>query len=333
MPADGLLRSAAAPRPVRERTVDVSVIVVNWNTCANLRACLRSVVAETRDSSWELIVVDNASADGSAAMVRAEFPSVRLVENDTNRGFAAANNQGLALANGRFALLLNPDTVVLDGAIDRAVRAADVDPSIGVLGCQVLVREGEIQRTCFRFPSARSLLLVATGLDRLIPAGWLGGGPWMRDWDRKSVRDVEVVSGMFMLVRREAIERVGPMDEAYFVYAEEADWCFRLRRAGWRCVFTPAARILHDGGGGRSTSLVKVRMHVQLQKSVLVFLRKNRGRASWLAAKAIYVAAALARMALWGIAASVARRPGARERWTLGAAALRFHLTGREPAR
>lgn len=311
--------------------VDVSVVVVNWNTRDDLRRCLRSVFDETRDVTIEVFVVDNASADGSAGMVRAEFPAVTLIANDTNRGFAAANNQALVLAKGRYALLLNPDTSVRDGAIGRTVRIADADPRIGVLGCQVHLREGEIQQTCFRFSTAFDEFLINTGLDRLVPAGWFDGGPGMRTWDRRSARDVEVVSGMYMLVRREAMAEVGVMDDAYFVYAEEADWCWRFRKAGWRCSFTPEARIVHHDGGGRSTSQVRARMYVQLQKSILIFHRKNVGWFSFAAVKSIYVASNAVRVALFGLQALFAA--GARAKARCAWAALSYQLCGVEPAR
>jgi GT2 family glycosyltransferase len=217
--------------------------------------------------------------------------------------------------------------------VGRAVRAADVDRTIGALGCQVLVSDGEIQRTCFRFPSVAGLFLLATGLHKLAPPRWFHGGPAMRDWDRRTARDVDVVSGMFLLVRRAALDKTGPMDEAYFVYAEEADLCFRLRRAGWRCVFSPCARILHEDGGGKSTAQDPVRMHVQLQKSILVFHRKNLGRASWLAAKAIYVASSACRAAYFRALSLVVKSVAVRDRGRCAAAALRFHLFGREPRR
>src|SRR5437667_5264269 len=149
------------------RTIDVSVVIVSWNTREDLRRCLASVERETRQAALEVFVVDNASADGSAAMVRAEFPRVTLIANPDNRGFAAANNQALCRARGRYLLLLNPDTVVLEGAIDKTVRLADRDPTVGVLGCQVLLDGDEVQRTCFRFPSALGQLLISTGLDRV----------------------------------------------------------------------------------------------------------------------------------------------------------------------
>jgi GT2 family glycosyltransferase len=328
--------AARAPAPAPAGTaapIDVSVIVVSWNTRDALRECLASVVRQTRGVAHELLVVDNASADGSAEMVRAEFPSVTLIANAENRGFAAANNQALRLARGRHVLLLNPDTVVVDDAISASVRLADADPTVGALGCQVLLREGEVQRTCFRFPSVAGLLRTWWGLEEVLPPAVFGGGPTMRDWDRRSARDVDVVSGMFLLVRREALDRVGPMDEGFFVYAEEADWCFRLRRAGWRCTFTPAARIVHRDGGGKSTAQVRVRMYVQLQKSILLFHRKHFGPLSWAAAKAVYVAAMAFRWAVWTPAAVTLRTDAARQRARCASAALRFHLLGVEPSR
>ncbi len=311
--------------------VDVSLVIVNWNTRDDLRTCLRSVFDETKDVSIEVFVVDNASADGSAQMVRSEFPAVTLVANDTNRGFAAANNQGLARAAGRYALLLNPDTSVVDGAIGRTVRIADADTGIGVLGCQVLLDEHEIQPTCFRFSSAFDEFLINTGLDRLVPASWFGGGPGMRTWDRRSARDVEVVSGMYMLVRREAMAEVGVMDDAYFVYAEEADWCFRFKKAGWRCAFTPEARIFHHDGGGKSTSQIRAKMYVQLQKSILIFHRKNLGWASFAAVKSVYVVTNAVRVALFGLESVFAA--GARAKARCAWAALAYQLCGVEPAR
>jgi hypothetical protein len=311
---------------------DVSVIVVNWNTREYLRSCLASLRRETRDVSFETFVVDNASADGSADMVRAEFPDVVLVANAENRGFAAANNQALELARGRYVLLLNPDTTVLDGAVGRTVRIADADPSIGVLGCQVLLREGEVQATCFRFPTVLGQFLQQFWLDRLLPFRVLGGDPAMRAWDRKSARDVDVVSGMFMLVRREALGDVGAMDEAYFVYAEETDWCLRFRRKGWRCAFTPEARIVHHDGGGKATFQVRPRMYVQLQKSLLVYFRKNHGALAHAGAKAVYVAAMATRAAFYGVAGLVTGSEESAARRRCATAALKFHLTGAFPS-
>jgi GT2 family glycosyltransferase len=321
-----------APGPT---TCDLSIVVVSWNTRDLLRDCLASVQARLGPLDAEVIVVDNASGDDTAEMVRREFPTVHLVANADNRGFAAANNQGLAIARGRYVLLLNPDTVVLDDVLAGAVEHADRHPDVAVVGCQVMESETALQRTCFRFPSPWHTFLYATGLARLRPRSRLAGREWYGDWDRATARDVDVVSGMFMLVRRSAIDEVGPMDESYFVYAEETDWCYRFRRAGWRCAFAPVGRILHVHGGGQSTGQVSVRMTVQLQRSLLIFHRKHLGRAAWAATKCLFVVAMASRAVGWSLRSAIARGAGAKARARAGArcaaAALRHHLTGREP--
>jgi GT2 family glycosyltransferase len=313
-------------------SADVSVIIVNRNARRHLRASIASVLRETRRVTFEIIVVDNASADGSAQMVRREFPGVTLIANAESRGVAAANNQALRIARGRNVLLLHPDVVLLGNAIRASVLAADADGTIGALGCQVLVGDLQVERTCFRFPSAAGVLFAAAVLDRVLPARWFGGGPEMRNFARVAKRDVDVVSGMFLLVRREVLDRVGLLDEAYVACGEDADWCFRIRKAGWRCVFDPLPGVRHDGGGCECTALAPVRMHVQREKSVLIFLGTHRGFASRLAAKTIFAVSAAARAAACGVASLVGGGGAARSKARCSAAALRFHLTGREPA-
>jgi GT2 family glycosyltransferase len=314
-----------------EFSVAVSIIIVNWNTRTMLRNCLLSVVTQTR-VPHQIIVVDNASSDASAAMVRGEFPDVMLIANPDNRGFAGANNQGLRVATGRTVLLLNPDTIVLDGAIDRMMAWLDRNPDVGCVGCQVLEGPDVIQRTCFADPSPANQMIVELGLMRL--ARWIPafGRPWYADWDRRSARDVDVVSGMFMLVPRAVIQRVGLLDDAFLIYAEEADWCRRIRKAGWRCVFAPEAQILHLDGGSKSTAQVRSKMHVQMQKSHLIYARKHHGAAGYAATKSLYVLSALLRGALFGPLAWLRGDPTNRARLRLAGASLRFHLAGQEPA-
>lgn len=311
---------------------DVSVIVVSYNTRALTLQCLRSIYAETRQSSLEVLVIDNASADGSAQAIAREYPQVTLIANGANRGFAAANNQGLKLARGRYVLLLNPDTIVLERAIDRTLAFADQHPECAVVGCQVLENLDTVQRTCFAFQTPLNLFLAFSGLGRLFPrCRWLAR-PQMSWWARDSVREVDVVSGMFMLVRSSAIRQVGLMDEDYFVYGEEADWCYRFRRAGWRCCFAPVAQIVHLDGGNKSTDQRSLAMYVQNQKSVLLFNRKHYGRGAYYAAKGVYIVAMLIRIGGWGIQA-LRGRVEARHRTRQAAAALRYHLLGTEPAK
>lgn len=265
---------------------EVSIIIVSWNTRELLDGCLASIQAET-SVPVEVVVVDNASGDGSCEMVATKYPDVRLIRNTANRGFAAANNQGLRVCQGRFALLLNPDTVILDRAIDRCVEFMHREPAIGCLGCQVWETPDLIQRTCFRFPTLRSEFAAGFRLDRWPLLRKLSGDQWMLDWDRCSARDVDVVSGMFLLLRREVMDRIGFLDESYFVYGEEADWCRQMARIGVRCHFSPEARILHLEGGGKSTSQRSVAMYVQQHRSLIVYFRKNRGLAAELALRAL----------------------------------------------
>lgn len=309
---------------------DVSIIIVNWNTLALLRDCLASIAAETK-VPHEVIVIDNASRDGSADMVAAEFPDVVLIANDQNRGFAAANNQGLAVARGRHVLLLNPDTIILDNAIDRTLEWLGAHPDVGGMGCQVLERPGVIQQTCFGDPGPLHLTVVEFGLQRLAPWVPVFGRPWYRDWDRRSQRDVDVVSGMFLLVPRAVLEAVGPLDEAFFVYAEEADWCRRIRKAGWRVVFAPVAQIIHLDGGGKSSVQVKSKMHVQKQKSLLIYVRKHSGLSGYVVTRTMFCISSALRAVLFGTLKLVRPDPLSRARARLALASLRYHLFGQEP--
>jgi hypothetical protein len=322
--------AAASVVPSDDR-LDVSIVIVNWNTREFLRDCLSSIYAQTRDVSFEVIVVDNASSDGSAAMIREECPQAVLIANERNRGFAAANNQAMAVAKGRYMLLLNPDTIVLDGAVQKSVAYADKRSDIGVVGCQVWENESVIQQTCARFPSVWSTLVLAAGLCRMFPRSRLLGSERMVGWKRDDERDVEVVSGMFMLVRREAIDDVGLMDEDYFVYAEETDWCHRFWKAGWRCVFTPTARIIHRDGGSKSTEQVSVKMYVQMQKSLLIFQRRRRGLFAWLGVKTVYTVSMVLRYLCFAGRSLLSRSGPSKRKRDQSLAALKFHLFGIEP--
>ncbi len=257
---------------------DLSVIVVSWNTCSILRQCLKSIYKQIRDIVFEVIVIDNASTDGSVEMIRSEFPGVTLIVNDTNRGFAAANNQGIYVAQGRYILLLNSDTIVLDHAIDKVVAFADVHSEAAVVGCRVLNQDRTLQPTCFMFPCILNMLLSTTYLYKLFPKSKFFGRERMTWWDRKDTREVDVLTGCFMLVRQKAIEQVGLMDEQFFMYGEETDWCYRFKQAGWKVMFAPVAEIVHIGGA--STDRMTGDMTLQLRGSVLRFIDKyhSKGR-------------------------------------------------------
>jgi GT2 family glycosyltransferase len=254
--------------------MDISVIIVNWNTCDILRNCLASIYKNTRNIQFEVIVIDNASSDGSADMIRTEFLHAILIANTRNLGFAKANNQGLSIARGRYVLLLNSDTVLFDNAIEKIISFADSHMQAGIFGCRILNPDKSLQPTCFMFPSVLNAFLSSTYLYKLFQRSTFFGRERISWWDRSDVREVDVVTGCFMLVRQEAIKKVGFMDERFFMYAEEADWCYRFKQAGYKIMFTPDAEIIHLGGA--SSNQIKPQMVSQWRKSMLLYFKKHR---------------------------------------------------------
>jgi len=277
--------------------VEVSIIIVNWNTQDILRNCLQSIYEQAGGVHFEVIVIDNASTDGSAEMVMTKFPQVVLIENSGNRGFATANNQGLAIAGGRYVLLLNSDTVVLDSAISKIVSFADAHPEAAVVGCRVLNPNKTLQPTCFMFPSILNMLLSSTYLYKLFPKSRFFGRERMTWWDRNDIREVDVVTGCFMLVRQKAIEQVGIMDERFFIYGEETDWCCRFKKAGWAVMFTPSAEIIHFGGA--STARMGNNMTLQLRGGILQFIVKHHSRSVYMLACILTGAFFAVRIPFW----------------------------------
>lgn len=291
--------------------MDLSIVIVSWNTRRLLQACLRSVFDHLGGLHAEVLVVDNASRDGSAELVAREFPEARLIANDRNVGFAAANNQAIRESRGRHLLLLNSDTEVLAGVLPALVRYGDTHPEVGVLGCRVLNPDRSLQPTCFRFPSLASLLLLATGLHRL---GWprFLGRYRMVHWRRDDERDVDVVTGCCMLVRRSASDEVGLLDEQFFMFGEETDWCTRFRHAGWAVRFAPVGEIIHYGGA--SAEKLHARRGMLLWGSLVRLHRKHGGRAAAAAAWALLWMFNASRSLLWGLAALVSGDPEHRGR-------------------
>ncbi len=225
---------------------DLSIIILNWNTRAFLRACLESIEAHHGDLSVEVWVVDNASQDGSAAMVRERFPHVHLIANADNRGFAAGNNQALTRAGGRYVMLLNPDTQVTDGALPQMVRFLEEHPQVGAVGPQLTLPNGKIQGGAAGYePSPWTVFNHALFLYKLWPTVFRGLWLAQSQYRRGQPIRVDWVSGAAMMVRAQVIRQVGGLDERYFMYAEDVEWCARMRRAGWQIYCLPQARIIH----------------------------------------------------------------------------------------
>lgn len=254
---------------------DLSIVIVSWNVREWLRRCLQSVFTRgTVPLELEVIVVDNASADGSAAMVAREFPQVRLIANAQNRGFPAANNQGIAVSSGRYVMLLNPDTEVLGAALATMVAYLDTHPQVGALGPQLLNPDGSVQSSRRRFPTFWTAVFESTWLQSWAPPGLLERY-YVRDRRDDEISEVDWVTGACLVVRREALEQVDGLDEGFFMYSEELDWCRRIKAAGWKVVYFPEARVVHHEG--KSSEQVVAARHIHFQTSKIRYFRKYHG--------------------------------------------------------
>lgn len=316
--------------------LDVSIIVVNWNTKNLLNQCLKSIYEQAGNITCEIIVVDNNSSDGSAEMVASQYPQVRLIANHDNRGYAAGVNQGIKVSRGRYALVLNSDIIICEQAIAKTVRFADQHVEAAVIGPQVWKDQKEIQNTCFSNPGLVNLMLHSFGLAKLFKHNHFFGREMMLWWDRRSQRQVDVVSGMFLLVRREAIEQVGLMDESYFLYYEETDWCYRFAKSGWKMLFWPGAKIIHLDGGSHSSNQIALKSYVQKHKSMLIFFHKHYGRAICKATKILLVFDATVRYCFFMVLSNLSRLIGAdssisEQKRTGYLCALKYFLFNCEP--
>lgn len=268
----------------------LSVITVSWNTSALLAEALRTLKEELMRispdlSEVEVFVVDNNSRDDSAAMTARDHSWVKLTVNNENRGFAAANNQALAEATGRYVLLLNPDTEVKPGSISTLIKFLEDHPQAGVVAPQLLNTDGSVQRSCRAFPTFVGMLFELIGLSRLFPPGSSFGARFreykMLDWNHDDERQVDQPEGACLMIRREVLEQVGNLDEGYFMLFEEVDWCFRVKAAGWQIWFTPTAQIVHHYG--QSIKQVKVPMILSSHRGLYRFWHKHyRGNRWWL---------------------------------------------------
>jgi N-acetylglucosaminyl-diphospho-decaprenol L-rhamnosyltransferase len=251
---------------------DLSIVILNWNTRDLLAQCLASVYAYPPAGEFEVLVVDNASSDGSVQMVQEQFPQVRLIQNVRNVGFARANNQAILLSQGRYLLLINSDAIATPGATQSLVSLAEAEPHAGIVGARLLNRDGSFQASHTPFPTLGQEFLVLTGLGRLLKGPWF---PSRGPEEGKGLQVAGYVEGACMLVRRQAFEEVGGLDEGYFMYAEEVDWCYEMKKAGWQVWYQPAAKILHVGGG--SSQHRRPQREADLYRSRVRFFRQHYG--------------------------------------------------------
>ncbi len=251
----------------------ISVIIVSYNTRNILINCLRSVYSSTGDVEVEGFVVDNASIDGTVDAIRREFPQCRVLANKTNAGFSRANNQAIRLCTGRYILLLNPDTVVEPDVLSKMVSFMNRQKDVGMVSCRLVTGDGSLDLACRRaFPSLWDGFCRASGLSHWFPNSRLLARYNLTYLDDHETCPVDAINGAFMFARREAVEEVGLLDEDYFMYCEDLDWCYRFGKAGWKIVYHPEATTVHlKGQSGNQKSSAMIR---EMFKSTKLFYRK-----------------------------------------------------------
>jgi GT2 family glycosyltransferase len=262
--------SPAAPSPGSAR---ISVVVVVWNAKHYVEECLGSLREHCSDVYSEVIVVDNASSDGTPEMIAELFPEFHLILNSENLGFARANNIGIAQSSGDYICLVNSDVKFIDDCVSPMVRYLADHPEAGMLGPKMLAQDGEVRRSTMRFPTVWNNFCRAIGLDYLFKGSRSFGGLLMSDFDHSTTAEVEVLNGWFLVVRRRAVQRVGLLDPQFFMYGEDVDWCYRFRQAREKVVFFSGAGAIHYGGA--SSSNAPVRFYLELYRATWQYWRKH----------------------------------------------------------
>jgi GT2 family glycosyltransferase len=258
--------------------LDISIIVVTWNAKKFVEECFGSIKEETRNLSTETVVLDNASTDGTADVIAERFPEVKLIRSTTNLGFPGGNVVAIQASRpAKYVCLVNPDVRVLSGCFRKLMDYMEKHSEVGVVGPRTLNPDGTIQRSCMRSPSVWTAWCRALALDRTVLRRVpLFGGIMMADFAHDRTRRVDVLNGAFLLIRRTAMEQVGLIDDRYFMYGDDIDWCLRFRKAGWSVVFDAEAEAIHYGGG--TTARAPVYFYVEMQKANLQYWQKHHSR-------------------------------------------------------
>ena len=261
------------------KELDLSIVIVNHNAEEFLEQSLKSIYENTQEINFEIIVVDNNSADESTKMVKEKFPQVKLIEKVNNEGFTKAANQGTKESRARFILYLNNDTVVLSRALEEMVKFMDNYPQAGACGAKILNSDGTLQFSCRQFPTYLSALFNRSSLlTRLFPNNIFSKRYLMSDWSHDEVRQVDWVSGSCLIIRRQAMDEVGLMDDGYFIYCEDVDWCYRASQAGWKIYYVHQSQIIHLSGW----PLNPLRMVFEHHRSMYRFYRKHYSRSRFI---------------------------------------------------
>lgn len=256
-------------------SIDISVVIVAWNAKPYLALCLESLVNAPPRRSMEVLVVDNASTDGTVYMIETKFPWIMLIKSNENLGFAKGNNVAIRHCRGRYVALVNPDVIVLPGCLDALADFLDQNPKVGNVGPRVFNPDMTQQSTCRRFPTLWNNFCSAVGIATRFKKSKFFAGEHMFFFPHNRTLAVDVLVGCFSFIRRQALEDVGLLDEGLFMYGDDVDWCRRCWKAGWQVVFFPGARAIHDRG--KTTAPYPVRFALAQQRSVLYYWAKHHG--------------------------------------------------------
>lgn len=272
--------------------INLSIIILNWNARDLLKDCLNSIYENTKDLSYEIIIVDNNSSDGSCAMVKENFlhrENCSLIENKDNKGFAWGNNQAIRVAKGRAILLLNPDTLVNENAINKTYECLVKDEKLGVAGCKVLNTDGTLQLACRRMaPRPKDAFFKIFGISKLFKNNKNLTRYNLTHVSEDEFLDVDSVSGCFLMIKREVIDKIGLLDETFFMYGEEMDWCMRAKKAGYIVRYCPVGTIIHYKG--ESSKKLGVKATYEFYRAMIIFYNKyNKGESIFLFDWVVYI--------------------------------------------
>jgi GT2 family glycosyltransferase len=254
--------------------LDLSILILNYNTRELTLTCLQSVFSSSTSYTYEIILIDNASSDATILAVKEHFPQVTCIANTENVGFSKANNQGMKIAKGRYVLLLNSDTIVKPDTLDTMLRFMDENPSVGASGCKIVLPDGSLDKACKRgFPTPSASFYYAFGFSKLFPNIPRFNQYQLGYLDPDQEYPIDSLVGAFMLVRREAIDQVGMLDEEFFMYGEDIDWCYRIKQAGWVNYYYPRTQIVHYKGASSRKKPYKI--IYEFHRAMILFHKKH----------------------------------------------------------
>jgi len=271
--------------------LDLSIVIVSYNVRGLLKECLESIYRTTKYIQFEVYVVDNNSSDGTIQMIEREFPQVKLIANKDNIGFAKANNLAFQKSRGKYILMLNPDTVILQNSLYKIVNYFEQQPNIGAIGCKMLNSDRTLQPSCYNFPT----LLEIFGM-YFIGSRIFSG---LKKFDYDKVQEVDFVRGAFLALNKQCLEEIGLLDEKLFMFGEETDLCYRMKQRGWKVIYIPDTVIIHHRG--KSTEQISDNMYSQRIRSIIYYFQKNRGKISTFLLRAIIFFGVGLRLLLRGV--------------------------------